>query len=60
MRPLRAFLTTAVVVLLAACERNPELIGIDSPERCQYIRVIACELSRLADQAAEDLEKLVG
>lgn len=26
-----------------------KLIGIDSPERCQYIRVIACELSRIAD-----------
>ena len=26
-----------------------KLIGIDTPERCQYIRVIACELSRLAD-----------
>jgi NADH-quinone oxidoreductase subunit D len=26
-----------------------KLIGIDTPERCKYIRVIACELSRVAD-----------
>lgn len=26
-----------------------KLIGIDVPERCKYIRVIACELSRIAD-----------
>lgn len=26
-----------------------KLIGIDVPERCKYLRVIACELSRLAD-----------
>ena len=26
-----------------------KLVGIDVPERCKYIRVIACELSRIAD-----------
>ncbi len=26
-----------------------KLIGIDVPERCKYVRVIACELSRIAD-----------
>lgn len=26
-----------------------KLIGIDVPERCKYIRVIACELSRICD-----------
>lgn len=26
-----------------------KLIGIEVPERCQYVRVIACELSRIAD-----------
>jgi len=26
-----------------------KLLGIDVPERCKYIRVIACELSRIAD-----------
>jgi NADH-quinone oxidoreductase subunit D len=26
-----------------------KLIGLDVPERCKYIRVIACELSRIAD-----------
>ncbi|MGQ9671162.1 MAG: NADH-quinone oxidoreductase subunit D [Desulfosoma sp.] len=26
-----------------------KLLGIDVPERCKYLRVIACELSRLAD-----------
>lgn len=26
-----------------------KLLGIDTPERCKYLRVIACELSRLSD-----------
>ncbi len=26
-----------------------KLMGIDVPERCKYVRVIACELSRIAD-----------
>ncbi len=26
-----------------------KLLGIDVPERCKYLRVIACELSRLSD-----------
>ena len=37
-----------------------KLIGIDVPERCKYIRVVACELSRIADHltnvAASGLE----
>jgi len=37
-----------------------KLIGIDVPERCKYIRVIACELSRISDHltnvAASGLE----
>lgn len=37
-----------------------KLIGIEVPERCKYIRVIACELSRIADHltnvAASGLE----
>jgi NADH-quinone oxidoreductase subunit D len=31
------------------CMAVEELLGIETPERCQYLRVLACEISRLTD-----------
>jgi len=40
---------SAVLANLGFCMAVEKLIGIETPERCQWLRVMASELSRLAD-----------
>jgi NADH-quinone oxidoreductase subunit D len=41
--------SSAVLCNTAYCMAVEKLLGIVTPERCDYIRVIGCELSRMAD-----------
>ncbi len=40
---------SAILANLAYCMAVEKLIGVETPERCQYLRVMAGELARIAD-----------
>ncbi len=40
---------SAILCNLAFCMAVEKLLGIETPERCQWLRVLAAELSRVAD-----------
>ena len=51
---------SAILANVGYCMAVEKLLGIETPERCQWLRVLAAELSRIGDHLTRCLSRLAG